>query len=258
MLNNITVVILTLNEEANVGRVLNCLDWAKRIVVVDSFSSDATESICMQYPNVQFYKKKFDSHAQQWNYAIFDTSITSDWILALDADYIVPKELVAEIEALVIPKTVNALYANFNFAIHGRILPSTVYPRIAVLFKVGNAKYIQDGHTQRLSFNGDSFELKNRIILDDRKSISHWIISQNKYAKLEAVKLCTVNELSLADNIRKKIIIAPALMLMYCLIVKRAFLAGWEGFFYTMQRVTFELMLSMYLLENIIVRKNKK
>ena len=70
MLEDITPVILTFNEEANIGRTLERLNWARDIVVVDSFSTDATVSIASRNNRVRVFQRVFDSHALQWNFAI--------------------------------------------------------------------------------------------------------------------------------------------------------------------------------------------
>ena len=98
MLDQITPLILTLDEAPNIGRVLDRLSWAKDIVVVDSFSRDATTDIVRRYPNTRLFQRQFDLHANQWNFGLKETGITTAWVLALDADFVVPEELGAGIE----------------------------------------------------------------------------------------------------------------------------------------------------------------
>jgi glycosyltransferase involved in cell wall biosynthesis len=260
MINKITPVILTYNEEPNISRTLNALQWAKDIVVVDSMSSDRTEEICRGFAQVRFVKRAFDNHKNQWNYAISETAIKTEWILSLDADYLVTEKLRAELSKLVIGPQVNAYYAKFVFAIHGRSLAGSLYPPIAVLFRKGTCEYMQDGHTQRLKINGKSDFLWNPIVLDDRKPISHWIISQSKYAKLEADKICSspFAALKWPDRLRKMLIVAPWFVPLYTFFVKRTFLAGWHGLYYCFQRATFEFMLALYLLEKNIQKISNK
>jgi glycosyltransferase involved in cell wall biosynthesis len=87
----ISAVIITYNEERNIGRCLESLsDVVDEIVVVDSYSSDRTEEICRSY-NALFVKHKFSGHIQQKNWAILQAS--SPYILSLDADEALSKEL---------------------------------------------------------------------------------------------------------------------------------------------------------------------
>ena len=100
MLADITPVILTYNEAANIGRSLERLTWAKEVVIVDSNSTDDTLAIAGRFPNVRTVQRPFDTHAQQWRFAVEETGITSDWVLRLDADYMVEPALRDEIAAL--------------------------------------------------------------------------------------------------------------------------------------------------------------
>ena len=58
MLDHITPVLLTYNEEQNIGRTLSRLKWAKDVVVVDSGSTDRTLTIIAAYPNVRVFKRR--------------------------------------------------------------------------------------------------------------------------------------------------------------------------------------------------------
>ena len=90
-----------------------------------------------------------------------------------------------------------------------------------------------------------------KIWHDDRKSLSRWLASQDRYIQLEAHKLATTpaHELNLADRIRKRKLLAPFAILTYCLIVKRGILDGWRGWYYAFQRMLVEILLSLRLLE---------
>src|SRR4029079_8546941 len=98
MLGIITPLILTYNEAPNIGRTLERLSWARDIVVVDSFSDDETLDIARSFSNVRVYQRRFDGHEQQWNFGLQETGIETDWVLALDADYVLTDELVNELQ----------------------------------------------------------------------------------------------------------------------------------------------------------------
>jgi glycosyltransferase involved in cell wall biosynthesis len=87
----ISAVIITYNEERNIGRCLDSLlDVVDEIVVVDSYSSDRTEEICRSY-NAVFIQHKFTGHIEQKNWAILQAN--SPYILSLDADEALSTEL---------------------------------------------------------------------------------------------------------------------------------------------------------------------
>lgn len=97
-MEKISCVIITLNEEKNIGR---CLESVKKfvdeIVVVDSFSTDATETICNSY-GVRFIKQKFLGHIEQKNLAI--SLATHSYVLSLDADEAISDKLLQSILAV--------------------------------------------------------------------------------------------------------------------------------------------------------------
>src|SRR5207253_10107281 len=115
LLQQITPVILTFNEAPNIGRSLDRLAWASEIVVVDSLSDDETADIVRRHGNARLVERKFDAHARQWTYAVFETGITTEWILALDADYILSEEIIRELERLAPSADVAGYRAAFKY-----------------------------------------------------------------------------------------------------------------------------------------------
>jgi hypothetical protein len=247
MLDQITPLILTYNEAPNIARALAGVSWAKDIVVVDSLSDDETVAIAKSFPHVRVFQRTFDNHRSQWEFGLKENGITTPWVLALDADYVVTNEIVAEIEQLR-PEAV-AYRANFVYCINGKRLRSGIYPPVTVLYRRDAASYVQDGHTQRVAVQGKIGELQAPLMHDDRKSLRRWFRSQSRYTELEAQKLLAahVAELGIADRMRRWIVVVPPLMLVYCLIVRGGILDGWQGFYYAFQRTMAELMLSINL-----------
>ena len=88
-------MILTLNEEANIGRTLAKLNWARRILIIDSGSTDRTLQIIRQFSQAEVIRRDFDTAAAQCNFGL--SYIESDWVLSLDADYVLSDALVSEI-----------------------------------------------------------------------------------------------------------------------------------------------------------------
>jgi glycosyltransferase involved in cell wall biosynthesis len=94
----ISAVIITYNEEKFIERCLSSIsDVADEIIVVDSFSTDATEEICKKF-NVRFVKHKFEGYRDQKNYAL--TLATHKTILSLDADEALSDQLKESILAV--------------------------------------------------------------------------------------------------------------------------------------------------------------
>jgi|ERR1051326_530447 glycosyltransferase involved in cell wall biosynthesis len=248
MLDQITPLILTYNEAPNIARALAGLSWAKEIVLVDSFSDDETVAIAKSFANVRVLQRVFDNHRNQWEFGLKETGMRTPWVLALDADYVVSREVVAEIERLR-PEGIHGYRARFIYCINGKRLRSGIYPPVTVLYRREAATYVQDGHTQRVALQGTIEELRAPLIHDDRKSFRRWLQSQGQYTELEAQKLSEADpaELGLTDRMRRWCVVVPPAMLVYCLIVRGGILDGWQGFYYAFQRTVAELMLAVNL-----------
>jgi glycosyltransferase involved in cell wall biosynthesis len=249
LLHEITPMILTLNEEANIERTLAKLTWAKRILVIDSGSTDRTLEIIGQRRQAVVIRRDFDSAAAQCNFGL--TQIDSEWVLSLDADYVLSEGLISEIAGLRPANNIRGFWATFVYQIFGHALRASVYPKRAVLYRRSAAIYVDEGHTQRVRIDGKLSNLDYPIYHDDRKPISRWFSSQARYASLEASHLLTrdMSKLGRVDRIRLLIVPAPFLMFFYVLIIKGCLLDGWSGWYYMFQRVCAETMLSIELLD---------
>ena len=256
MLDQITPVILTYNEAANIGRTLERLAWAREVVVVDSHSTDDTLAIAGRFANARVVQRPFDSHAAQWRFATAETGIASDWILRLDADYMMEPPLREEIAALAPPAELSAYLISFTYCMDGRKLRASLYPSLPVLFRRGRASFVQDGHTEKLRIEGSVVPLTNRLLHDDRKTTERWLQSQSRYQAAEAEKLLSRSwsELSWADRLRLTRVLGPLAVAVHCLIVKGLIFDGTAGLLYTAQRVTADIILSMHLLRRDLTR----
>jgi glycosyltransferase involved in cell wall biosynthesis len=248
MLDQITPVVLTRDEEANIERTLSHLTWAGEVVMVDSFSSDATLSIAGRFPNVRIVQRTFDSMAGQSNHGLAEAR--TPWVLLLDADYVVPADFVEELRSLKPATPVRAYRAAFTYAIHGRPLRGSLYPARIVLLHREHASVWQDGHAPRVLADGDVGMLAGRIIHDDRKSFARFLARQRRYMREEAGKLRNANphSLSLAGRVRKLIVVAPFAVVVHSLFVKGLILDGRAGWWYAWERFVAELILSKELL----------
>jgi glycosyltransferase involved in cell wall biosynthesis len=246
MLDQITPLILTYNEAPNIARSLGALRWATDVVVVDSFSDDNTIELAQSFPQVRVFERAFDNHRNQWEFGLKETGISTPWVLALDADYVLSDELVAELAKLAPDTQTSGYRAGFVYCINGRKIRSGIYPPVTVLYRRDAATYVQDGHTQRVAVDGAIVDLSAPVFHDDRKSLKRWFSSQAKYTELEARKLRAADpaQLALADRLRRWRVVVPPVMLVYCLFVRGGILDGWAGFYYAFQRAMAEAMLS--------------
>ena len=246
MLDRITPVILTRDEEANLERTLAALAWARDVVVVDSFSTDATVEIARRFPNVRVFQREIDSLAGQSNYGI--AQARTPWVLLLDADYFLPAAFVDELRTL--EPDVAAYRAGFVYAVNGHPLRASLYPPRVVLLHREHAQVWQDGHAHRVLIEGETGDLRARIIHDDRKSFARFVARQKHYMRQEAEKLRAADPrtLNFASRVRKLVVVAPFAVLVHTLFVKGLILDGVAGLRYTWERFVAELILSRELL----------
>ena len=162
-------------------------------------------------------------------------------------------ELQEEIKKLQPPSDLAVYWGEFDYCVFGRPLRSSVYPPRVVLFRTKRARYVDEGHTQQLRVKGKLAKFEGKIWHNDRKPLSRWFQSQERYAELEARYLlgATSEELSRLDRLRKNwLIIAPMLMPIYLLLGRGLIFDGWNGWYYAFQRTIAEMMVSLRLLEH--------
>ncbi len=250
-LDQITPLILTYNEEANISRTLAGLSWARRIVVVDSGSTDATLELLAEHPQVEVVQRAFDSFAEQCHFGL--QLISTPWCLSLDADHVITTEFQTELAKVIAaaPAYIAAVLTPFRYCVQGRPLHGTLLPPRFNLIRPDCGYYVNDGHAHRFLPSGHTLVMRQPILHDDRKSLSRWLASEHKYLQQETQKLITTpqRQLSLGDRLRKRHVIAPFAVLLLCLIWHRGLLDGWRGWFYAFQRMYVEILLSLMLWE---------
>src|SRR5262245_43625024 len=255
LVDAVTPLVITFDEAPNITRTLDKLDWARRIVVVDSGSTDGTLDILARYPQVAGFKRAFDSFADQCNFGLVQGE--TEWALSFDADYEMSDQLVEELSNLR-ETGVTGYCASFVYRIHGRPLRATLYPPRIVLYRVKNARYANEGHGHKVTVSGEVRALRGVIYHDDRKPLSRWLASQQGYARLEADYLLEAGVLSASDRLRRLAWPAPIMVFFYVLVVKGCLFDGWPGWFYTLQRVLAECMIALQLIDRRFRRASSR
>jgi glycosyltransferase involved in cell wall biosynthesis len=247
-LSDITPLVLTRDEETNIGRTLAQLRWAEDVVLVDSFSTDRTVEIARGFPNVRVFQREFDDHARQWTFGL--QQVRTPWLLALDADYFVSVAFARELESLAPETNVRGYRSAFVYAVNGKPLRASLYPPRVVLAATAHTTFWQDGHTQRIAVDGDVADLGARIIHDDRKSFRSFVARQKRYMVQEAEKIrhADPRALSVSGRVRKLIVVAPFAVLFQTLFVKGLILDGVAGLRYAWERFVAEMILARELL----------
>ncbi len=189
----ITAVVLTYNEEKNLPACLKSLQGFCPVFVLDSGSNDNTLDIAAQY-KAQIFHHNFINHSEHWSWALENLPFESEWMLALDADYVVSDELKQKIKAEIqsVPTYVNGIYVKYRYHFGGNAIRfgGTRHDRLQII-RLGHAKldssdlvdnrFVVDGET----ISWDKYIYEKNYYDED---ISIWMAKQDKYAIRLAVE----------------------------------------------------------------------
>jgi glycosyltransferase involved in cell wall biosynthesis len=184
----ISVLIITLNEEAHMRPLLSDLDFADEVIVVDSFSTDRTKSISESFKNVRFIEKKFENYTSQRNFAIDQSR--NNWVLFIDADERLTTHLKEEILNTVEQESDISAYLFYRkFYFKDKILRFSGWQtdRIFRLFRKDKCRYTHHRLVhEKLDVDGKIASFENKLIhfsYADYKSYKGKMIT---YGKLKA------------------------------------------------------------------------
>ena len=185
---SISILILTLDEEVNIGACLDSLTWCDDVVVLDSGSTDHTVSIAAER-GARVVSRPFDDYARQRNFGLA-LEYRHEWVLMLDADERVPADLAREMRAAVASATdeVALFQLRRRDWLLGRwIRHSSGYPtwfgrlarrgRVTVRRPI-NEEYHATGRVLMLSGHLDHYPFN--------KGFAEWFAKHNRYSTLEA------------------------------------------------------------------------
>lgn len=208
-MSKLSAVVTVYNEEKNIEKCLKSLKFADEIVVVDNQSDDKTVQIAKKYTDKIFFQKNNPQEIDiQKNFG-FDKA-SSDWILSIDADEEVSKELWVEIKKILSAKPSSISLINGfwiprkNFIFRKWIEFTGWYPDYQLrLFRKGKGKYTKKHVHENLSLEGETAKLKEHIIHHNYNSIQQFLDKTLNYAQNEADDLLSKGyELKYFDAIK--------------------------------------------------------
>jgi glycosyltransferase involved in cell wall biosynthesis len=201
----ISVVIVTLNEELNLARCLEAISWCDDVLIVDSFSSDATLKIAADH-GVRVVQRTFDSFAGQRNFAVEQCELKYEWIFHLDADEMMTPDLSAEILGCIAATDKDAYRVSSKLMFNGKFLRyAGLFPWYQVrLGRRDKLRFTQVGHGQREQLPSHAIgTLKNSLLhFPFEKGLQDWIEKHNRYSTAEArqnVYACANEDFRLLD-----------------------------------------------------------
>jgi glycosyltransferase involved in cell wall biosynthesis len=181
----ISAVVITKNEEQNIKDCLETLKWADEIVLIDSESTDKTREIAAEYTN-KIFRTRTDVFSEKRTMSFDKTK--NDWILFLDADERLTKELQEEIQSLQPAEDVHGYsMGRRNYFINKRLKYSGVYPdRHIRLFNKEYAAITPRIIHEGVEVKGIVEELKGEFDHYTNSSLEQMISKINLYSTLEA------------------------------------------------------------------------
>lgn len=204
---DLTVIILTKDEHLHIARCLeNVNQIAKKVYVIDCFSTDGTQEIARSLGAEVVERAWPGNQAEQFNWALDNLPIDTEWILRLDADEYLTDELITELNSIIpdLSSSISAIVFPLGRAFMGRILKHGIVNGISMIrmFRKGKARYerrIMDEHLQIL--DGETITVKNKFVDDNRMPLSYFISKHNAYATREAALLVSSEyELNTPNN----------------------------------------------------------
>lgn len=245
-----TAIILTYNEELNIQQCVDSVsDFCKRIVVIDSFSTDSTIEIAKKM-GCDVFQHEFISHSKQFIYGLENTGISTEWVLRIDADERITDAAKSEIisklngnsnyNGVVIPFEVNFLGKKLK---HGGAYPF----RKLILFKKQYA-YMEDKKMDEhiVLTEGKSLIIKSICEHHDNKDLKTWLHKHVDYAFKEAddAELLLARSAGFKDKKRTAYYRLPSfirakLYFIYRYFFKLGFLDGKAGRYFALLQAYF-------------------
>jgi len=224
VLRNLSLVVVTLNEEENISRCLESASGVGEVIVVDSFSTDGTVEVAEEF-GARVFQREYISSADQKNWAVEQAE--KEWVLILDADESLSTELKAEITSELASPRADAYKIRRKSEFMGRVINHCGWGKdwVVRLFKKGKAFYPERTVHEKLRVHGKVAKLKGTIEHRPYRGLSHYMDKLNDYARRAAVQLRREGK-----GWFPQIVVNPPARFVRMYILQLGFLDGWRGF----------------------------
>ncbi len=188
--HKVSALVIAYNEEPNIRACLETLTWADEIVLVDSFSTDATEKIAREFTE-KVYQHEFRGFGRLRNEALTHTS--HEWVFSLDTDERATPEVRDEIRRVLKDEPDADAYfvPRRNYFLGRWIRHSGWYPdyRQPQLFRKGRMRYREDLVHEGFELDGRTGYLKEHVLQYPFRDIDHYLAKMDRYSDLMAQRL---------------------------------------------------------------------
>lgn len=271
---DITAIILTYNEEKHIKRcILSIKKFVKKIIIIDSFSTDKTIEIAKKF-KVKVYKHKFINQAKQINWALRKIKFQTSWILRIDADEYLTKELRKDVTTHI--NTLNSNYDGISFNRVIKFLNKEIHyggtspHKTLRIWKNRKGRCENAWMDEQIIVKGKIFHLNQNLIDENLNDLKWWKLKHRNYAKREAISFLHNKKNKNKSKFKKKlknvrkrkylkekiyyklpIFLRPLLFFLYSMIFKLGIITGWQGLvFYYYQTLWFRLLVDINIFKS--------
>jgi glycosyltransferase involved in cell wall biosynthesis len=233
----LSILLPTFNNEEIIRRVLESVQWADEVLVVDSFSRDRTLDICREY-GARIIQHEYIQSAKQKNWAI--PQCRNRWVLQVDTDEVLGLGLREEIEGLLenLPAGIDGFRIPFKHHILGQwVRMCGLYPEYHLRLFRRDAGQFEDKEVHaHVRVSGEIGTLRNHILHHGMNSISKQLCNVDRYARYQS------------DELKKRgkqfhwsqVVLRPPAIFGYYYFWKRGFLAGFRGLVFASLNATYD------------------
>lgn len=249
---DITTIILTFNEELHIRRCLeNVCPFSKKVYVIDCFSTDKTCEICSEFPEVEVVQHKWPGNqALQYNWALDNAPIDTEWTMRIDADEYYLPELIDEMyqKVPVLPMNVTGIEFKRRHIFMGKWVKHGIYPVVMLrMCRTGKGRYEERMMDEHYTITeGQTIVMDNDFCDHSLINVSDYCRKHLNYAQREAAEVLlngNVNDNQMGDQAgskRKKkggynkmpLFWRSFAYFIYRYILRGGFLDGKEGFLF--------------------------
>ena len=227
-MNQITAIVLTHNEAHHIRDCVDTLRFADRVLVFDSFSTDATIDIARDC-GADVIQHHFDNFAAQRNAALNEVKDTTEWVLFVDADERISAALATEIhEKLEVPNIVGWRLPRHNYIFGVLTKCAGWFPDYQTrLLRCGRARFDETRKVHEVvQLDGAAGSMANPIIHYNYRDLPHFLEKQERYLRYDVEIL-----FEQGDKPRPHHVVSLPLRHFYWRFVTlEGFRDGWHGF----------------------------
>lgn len=273
---DLTIIIPTKNEEKNISFCLEPIyEWASKIIIVDSNSTDKTCEIAERYGAEIINFNYHGGWPKKRQYVLDNYNFKTSWVLLLDADEILTNKSKKEIENSIVNTEINGYYIFFRMEFLGKVLRrSDPGLRKLCLFRVGKGRFEKRFEEQdntmgdmevheHVIVDGKTVNIHEYVIHRNVNNMSRFIIKHDEYSNYECHVHTEGSKTNIKERffgskeerrryIKKKLIrnpLSPILYFFYLYIFKGGFLEGMPGFYYILYQCIYLYFVSAKIYE---------